>query len=143
MVLDHPFLAELVLLASRLDYEVVITADRIEDPVLEGGITLYESGRIHLMPGKGELDYFPILTHELGHVLLHGEKSRREQMTRHEREAEANAVVRLVLDARSGDPHLTSHRTRLASVFASSQEVESAARTISANLPRGNFYPLP
>lgn len=144
-ILEHPFLAELVRLARQLGYEVAISADEIDNPVEIGGVTLFERGQIHLVPGRGALDYFQILTHELAHVLLHNDRSLREQTTRLQRESEADAVVRLVLDARAalGDPHLSSLRTHLAPVFEPNHQIVEAAQMIIACLPPGYFYGFP
>lgn len=137
-ILDHRFLAELVRFAAELGYEVAISGEGIDDPVGYPAVTMHDLHRIH-MCCRGDLDYFQMLVHELGHVLLHGERSTREKMSRSDREAEANAVARLVLDDRADDPHLEALRHFLAPVTQPSDRVAAAARAISARLPSGRW----
>ena len=138
-VLERRFLAELVRFARELGYEVAISREGIDDPIGHPAVTMHDLHRIHLCC-RGDLDYFQMLVHELGHVLLHEDRSTREQMSRADRETEANAVARLVLDARADDPHLGGLRDYLAPVPKPSDRVVSAARAISARLPHGRWH---
>lgn len=138
-VLKRRFLAELVQFAGELGYEVAISPEGIDDPIEHPAVTMHDLHRIHLCC-RGDLDYFQMLVHELGHVLLHGARSTREQMSRADREAEANAVVRLVLDARVDDPHLGGLRDFVAPVGQPGDGVVSAAHAIAARLPPGRWH---
>jgi len=140
-VLERRFIAELVRFARELGYEVAISRDGIDDPIGHPAVTMHDLHRIHLCC-RGDLDYFQMLVHELGHVLLHGERSTREEMSQADREAEANAVARLVLDALADDPHLAGLRDYIAPVLQPSDRVVVAARAISARLPSGRWHEL-
>jgi hypothetical protein len=140
-VLERRFLVELVRFARELGYEVAISKEGIDDPIGHPAVTMHDLHRIHLCC-RGDLDYFQMLLHELGHVLLHAERSTREQLSRADREAEASAVARLVLDARPDDPHLEGLRGSLTPVPQPNDRVVSAAGAISARLPHGRWHEL-